>query len=72
MARSVKRPTSAQVLISRFVGSSLELGSVLTTQSLEAASDSGSPPLSAPPPHLLAFCLSLSKIKIHQKTISFK
>ena len=37
------------------------LGSVLTAQSLELASDSVSPSLSAPP--LLALCLSLSKNK---------
>ena len=43
MAQSVKRPTSAQVTISQFMGSSLMLGSVLTTQNLEPASDSVSP-----------------------------
>ena len=35
MAQSVKRPTSAQVMISRSVGSSPASGSVLTAQSLE-------------------------------------
>ena len=59
MAQSVKRPTSAQVMISQFVGSSLALGSVLTAQSLEPASDSVSPSLSVPP--LLMLCLSPSK-----------
>ena len=64
MAQSVRRPTSAQGMISWFVGSSPTSGSVLTAQSLEPASDS------APPPHLLArslsltFSLSLSKINI--------
>ena len=40
VAQSVKRPTSAQVMISRFMSSSPVLGSVLTAQSLEPASDS--------------------------------
>ena len=39
MAQSVKRPTSAWVMISRFVGSGPALGSVLTAWSLEPASD---------------------------------
>ena len=54
-AQSVKCPTSAQVMISRFVSSSPTLGSVLAAWSLEPASDSGSPPLSAPPS--LVLCL---------------
>ena len=49
MAQSVKHPTSAQVMISRFVGSSPTSGSGLTAQSLEPVSDSVSPSLSAPP-----------------------
>ena len=57
MAPSVKRPTSAQVMISLFVGWSPTLDSVLTAQSLEPASDYVSPPLSAPP--MLMLCLSL-------------
>ena len=40
VAQSVERPTSAQVMILRFVSSSPALGSVLTAQSLEPASDS--------------------------------
>ena len=60
VAQSVERPTSAQVMISRIVGSSPVSGSALTARSLEPASDSVSPSLSAPP--LLALCLSLSKI----------
>ena len=39
----------------------------MTAQSLEPASDSVSPSLSAPPP--LALCLSLSKINKHQKKL---
>ena len=39
VAQSVEHPTLAQVMISWFVGSSPELGSVLTAQSLEPASD---------------------------------
>ena len=58
VAQSVKRPTSAQVMISQFVGSSPASGSVLTAQSLEPASDSVSPSLSVPP--LPVLCLSLS------------
>ena len=58
MAQSVKRPTSAQVMISRFMGSSPTSGSMLTAQSPEPASDSVSPFLSVPP--LLALSLFLS------------
>ena len=58
MAQLVKHPTLAQVVISQFVNSSPVLGSVLMARSLEPASDSVSPLLSAPPP--LALCLSLS------------
>ena len=59
VAQSVKRPTSAQVAISRSVSSSPASGSGLTARSLEPASDSVSPSLSAPPPFML--CLSLSQ-----------
>ena len=55
--------TSAQVMISRFVGSGPKLGSVLTAQSLDPASDSVSLSLSAHPPFML--CFSLSKINKH-------
>ena len=48
MAQLVKRPTSAQVMISQLVSLSPMLGSVLPAQSLEPASDSVSPSLSAP------------------------
>ena len=65
MAQSVQRLTSAQVMISQFVGLSPMLGSVLTTQSLDPASDSVSSSLSAP--LLLTLCLSLSKINIKKK-----
>ena len=71
VAQSVKRPTSAQVVISRSVSSSPASGSVLTAQSLEAASDSVSPSVSAPP--LLMLCLSLSPSKINiEKNFSNK
>ena len=56
VAQSVKCSTSVQVMISQFVSSSPASGSVLTSQSLEPASDSVSPSLSAPPP--LVLCLS--------------
>ena len=59
VTQSVKRPTLAQVMISQFVSLSPAAGSVLTARSLEPASDSVSPSLSAPPP--LVLCLSLSK-----------
>ena len=55
VAQSVERPTSAQVVISRFMSLRPASGSVLTAQSLEPASHSVSPSLSAPP--LLMLCL---------------
>ena len=60
LAQSVKRPTSAQVMISWFVSSSPASGSGLMAQSLEPASDSVSPSLSAPPPLMLCLSVSLS------------
>ena len=62
MAQSVGYPTSAQVMTSRFPGLSPVPGSVPTAQSLEPASDSVSPSLSAP----LLLVLSLSRIKINK------
>ena len=59
MAQSVKRPTSAQVMISRSMSSGPASGSGLTAQSLEPVSNSVSPSLSAPP--LFMLCLSLSQ-----------
>ena len=59
VAQSIKRLTSAQVMISQSVSSSPASGSVLTAQSLEPDSDSVSPSLSDPPPFML--CLSLSQ-----------
>ena len=58
VAHQVKPPTSAQVMISQFTRSSPELGSLLTVQSLEPASDSVSPSFSAP--SRIKLCLSLS------------
>ena len=60
-AQLVERLTSAQVMISRFVGLSATLGSVLTAQSLEPASDSVC--LSLPLSHLRALALSNINIK---------
>ena len=57
VAQSVKRPTSAQVTISRSASSSPASGSGLMAQSLEPVSDSVS--LSAP--SLFMLCLSLSQ-----------
>ena len=65
VAQWVKRPTLAQVMISQFVSLSPVLGSVLTAQSLEPASDSVSPSLSLPLPDLHS--VSLSKINKHLK-----
>ena len=59
VAQWVKCPTLAQVIISRYMSSSPALGSVLTAQSMEPASDSVFPPLSAPP--LLTLCLPPSQ-----------
>ena len=60
MAQSVKHLTLAQVTISWIVGSSPASGSVLTAHSLEPASDSVSPSLSAPPtPAMLFLSVSL-------------
>ena len=56
VAQSVKRPTSAQVTISWFVSSSPASGSGLMAQSLEPATNSVSPSLSAPPPFMLCLC----------------
>ena len=60
VAQSVKHPTLAQGMISRFVGSSPTSRSVLTVRSLEPASDSVSPSLSALPPPNLVLSFSLS------------
>ena len=62
MAQSVKRQTLAQVVTSRFVGSSPVSGSVLTAQNLGPASDSVSPSLSLPlrGSHSVSLSLSLS------------
>ena len=57
VAPSVKRPTWAQVIILRFVNSSPVWGSVLMAHSLEPASESVSPSLFLPLPHLLSLCL---------------
>ena len=54
----VKRGTLVRVTISQFVSSSPASGSVPTAQSLEPASDSVSPSLSAPPPLMLYLILS--------------
>ena len=62
---SVKRPTSAQVMISRSVSLSPTSGSVLTAQSLEPASDSVSHSLSLCPSLTHALSLYLSKINKH-------
>ena len=59
VAQSVKCLTLAQVMISWFVGLSPASSSVLTAQSLEPASNSVSPSLSLPLPHVCSVSLSL-------------
>ena len=61
VAQPVKRPTSAQIMIEESVSSGPASGSVLTARSLEPASDSVSPSLSAS--LLLRLCLSRINIK---------
>ena len=61
VAQSVKRQTSAQVMISGFMSLISESGSVLTARSLEPASDSVSLSLSAPVLLVLSLSLSLSQ-----------
>ena len=61
----VKHLTSAQVMISQSVILSPASGSVLTTQSLEPASDLCLP-LSLPLPHLCSVSLYLSLPKINK------
>ena len=60
VAQSVRCPTSAQVMISQFMGSSPTSGSVLTAQSLEPDSESVSPSVSASSLLMLMLMLSLS------------
>ena len=60
VVQSVKHLILSQIMISQFMSSSPGSGSVLTAQSLEPASESVSPLLSAPPLLTLCLCLSLS------------
>ena len=62
MAQLVKHSTLAQVVMSRFVSLSPTSVSVLTVQSLEPASDSVSPSLSALALLVLSLSLPLSKV----------
>ena len=62
VAQLVKRLTSAQVMISWFVGSDPVLGSVLTGQSPEPALDSVSPSLSPLPPSLSLKTVNIRKV----------
>ena len=59
VAQSVECPTSAQVMILRSRSLSPALGSVLTAESLEPASDSVSPSLSLPLPCSCSVSLTL-------------
>ena len=69
MTQSVKRRTLPRVVILWFVGSSPTLGSVLAAWSLEPASDSLSPSLSAPPPLALCLCISQKQINVKKKIL---
>ena len=69
VSQSVECPTLAQVMISQLLGSSSALGSVLTAQSLEPASDSVSPSLSLST-RALSLSLSLSQINIKKRYTS--
>ena len=66
VAQLTKHPTLAQVMISWFVSGRPTMGSVLTAQSLELASDSLLPSLSAPPLLMLSPALSLSLSKMNK------
>ena len=57
VAQSVECPTLAQVMILWFVGLSPVSGSVPAAQSLEPASDSGSPSLCPSPTHTVSLSL---------------
>ena len=70
VAQSVKHLTLAQIMISWFMSLSPVLGSLLTAQNLEPASDSVFPSLTAPP--LLTLCLSVSLSKINIKKFTKK
>ena len=72
MVQSVKHLTSAQVMISWFVGSSPVSGSVLTGQSLEPALDSVSLSLFLSLCLSTAYTLSLSFSKINRHLKKFK
>ena len=60
VAQLVEHPISAEVMLSQFVSSSPMSGSMLTAQSLEPASDSVSPFLSALP-HSCSVSVCLAK-----------
>ena len=61
LAQWVKHPTLAQGMILQFTSLSPALGSVLTVQILETASDSVFPSLCPSPAHALSLSLSLSQ-----------
>ena len=62
-AQAVKRLTSAQVMISVFLSSSLMSGSVLTAPSLDPIPDAVSPFLFPSSTHFFSLSLFLSKKK---------
>ena len=73
MTQSAECPTSAQVMISQFVGSSPTSCFMLTAQSLEPASDSVSLSLCPSPTHVLFLSLSLSpSLSLPQELVNIK
>ena len=71
VAQLVKHPTSAQIMISQFLSLSPALGSVLTAESLELASDSVSPSLCSSPTRALSVSkINVKKIKMIPKSES--
>ena len=69
VAQSVNHLTLALVMISQFMSSSPASGPVLIAQSLEPASDSVSPPLSAPSPLTLYISQKINIKKIRMVTL---
>ena len=69
VAQLVMCLTSAQVMISRFVGSSPASGSVLIAQSLEPASDSVSLSLCPSPAYVLSLSLSVKNKQTLKKIL---
>ena len=61
MTQWAGHPTSAQVMVSQFMSSGPEWGSVLTARSLEPALDSVSPSLCPSPACTVSVCQKMNK-----------